>query len=199
VSLLPQPHLIIVCGVPGSGKSTFASRAADRWGASRFASETFANELGDAARTVSGDLSKQAIVHAYSAMAIAVRDSLANSKLVVAVGSFRSDEQRGRFRDIARDVGTNVTTIRIVCSVDTAAERVRSRLANGERGPTENAIRQIEAELNRATGIDITVRNDSSLGDFYQKIDAVMQAYAPPFCDWPNLRSLSNLDRLRSE
>jgi predicted kinase len=137
-------------------------------------------------------------------MAIAVRDSLANNKLVVAVGSFRSDEQRRQFRDIARAVGTNVTTIRIVCSVDTAAERVRSRLANGERGPTENAIRQIEAELNRATGIDITVRNDSSLDEFYQKIDAVMQAYAPPFCDqntsgWPNLRSLSNLGGLRSE
>jgi predicted kinase len=200
-----QPHLIIVCGVPGSGKSTFASRAADRWRASRFASETFANELGDAARTVSGDLSRQAIVHAYSAMAIAVRDSLASNKLVVAVGSFRSDEQRRRFRDIARDVGTNATTIRIVCSVDTAAERVRSRLANGERGPTENAIRQIEAELNRATGIDITVRNDSSLDEFNQKIDAVMQAYAPPFCDqntlgWPNLRSLSRIwTGLRSE
>ena len=139
VFFMLQPHLIIVCGIPGSGKSTFARQVADRWGASWFASETFANKLGDAARNVSGDLSKQGIAHAYSAMANAVRDSVANNKLVIAVGSFRSDEQRRRFRDIARDVGANVTTIRILCPVGTAAERVRSRLANGERGPTENA------------------------------------------------------------
>jgi predicted kinase len=63
-----RPRLIIVCGVPGSGKSTFALHAADRWGAVRFASETFAEQLGAAARTASGDLSKEAIVHAYSVM-----------------------------------------------------------------------------------------------------------------------------------
>jgi len=75
-----KPRLIIVCGVPGSGKSTFALHVADRWGAVRFASETFAEELGAAARTASGDLSKEAIAHAYGAMAAAVRESLATSK-----------------------------------------------------------------------------------------------------------------------
>jgi predicted kinase len=97
-----RPHLIIVCGVPGSGKSTFAVRAADRWGAVRFASETFAEELGAAARTASGDLSKQAIAHAYAAMGAAVADALVTNKLVIAVGSFRSEEQRSCFRTIAK-------------------------------------------------------------------------------------------------
>ena len=36
-----RPRLIIVCGVPGSGKSTFALHVSDRFGAVRFASETF--------------------------------------------------------------------------------------------------------------------------------------------------------------
>jgi predicted kinase len=171
-----RAHLIIVCGVPGSGKSTFALHAADRWGAVRFASETFAEELGAAARTASGDLSKEAIIHAYSAMGAAVTDSLAINKLVVAVGSFRSEEQRRRFRDIAKCSGASVTTLRIVCPVETAAKRIRSRLASGERGPTEKAILQIDAELNQARDIDAVLTNDSSVEHFNRRVDEVIQA-----------------------
>jgi len=170
-----RPRLIIVCGVPGSGKSTFALHVADRWGAIRFASETFAEALGAAARTALGDLSKEAILHAYAAMGAAVRDSLATNKLVVAVGSFRSEEQRRRFRDIATSSGASVTTVRIVCSVETAAKRIRSRRAIGERGPNEEAILQIDAALDRASDIDIVLTNESSVEEFHRKIDALIQ------------------------
>ena len=168
------PCLMVVCGVPGSGKSTFAFRAAERWGAVRFASETFAEELGTAARTVSGDLSKRAIAHAYSAMGAAATDALAKHRLTVVVGSFRSEELRRQFRDIAESAGANVTILRIVCSVETAAERIRARLAFGERGPTQEAIFQIGAELDQASDIDIMLTNDLSLDRFYQRVDAVM-------------------------
>ena len=170
-----RKHLIIVCGVPGAGKSTFALHVADRWGAVRFASETFAEELGAAARTASGDLSKEAIVHAYSAMGSTVMDTLATNKLVVAVGSFRSQEQRNRFRDIAKWSNAGVITLRIVCPIETAAKRIRSRLASGERGPSEKAIRQIEAELNRASDFDSVLTNDSSVEYFHQRVDEWIQ------------------------
>jgi predicted kinase len=174
-----RQHLMIVCGVPGSGKSTFALRAADRWGAVSFASETFAKELGAAARTASGDLSKQAIAHAYAAMAAAATDALSNNKLAVVVGSFRSEELRSRFRKIAKDGGANATTLRIVCSPETAAERIRARRAFGERGPTHETILQISAELDQANDIEIVLTNDSSLEYFDQKVDAVMRIF-----DW---------------
>jgi predicted kinase len=169
-----RPHLTIVCGVPGSGKSTFALRAADRWGAISFASETFAEELGAAARTASGDLSKQAIAHAYTSMGAAATGALATNKLVVAVGSFRSEELRSRFRSIAKNAGAEVTAVRIVCSAETAAERIRARFAFGERGPNQETISQIAAELDQASDIDIMLTNKLSLECFYQKIDAVM-------------------------
>jgi len=168
-------RLLIVCGVPGSGKSTFALRAAERWGAVRFASETFAEQLGAAARTASGDLTKEAIAHAYSAMGAAVADALATNKLVIAVGSFRSEEQRSRFRTIAKSCGASVTTLRVVCPVETAAKRIRARLALGERGPDEKAIRQIADGLNGADDIDLVLTNDSSMEDFHGRIDSVLE------------------------
>lgn len=168
-------RLLIVCGVPGSGKSTFALRAAERWGAVRFASETFAEELGPAARTASGDLTKEAIAHAYSAMGASVADALATNKLVIAVGSFRSEEQRSRFRAIAKSRGASVRTLRVVCPVETAAKRISARLALGERGPDEKALRQIEDGLNGAADIDLVLTNDSSMEDFHRRIDAVLE------------------------
>jgi uncharacterized protein len=169
-------HLFIVCGVPGAGKSTLAHRAVERWGAVSFASETFADELGAAARTASGDLSKQAIAHAYSSMGAAVAASLATGKLVVAVGSFRADDQRARFRDIAQQAGASVTTLRVVCPTETAAERVRLRLASGERGPTADAISQIDVQLSRANDVDIVLTNDTTVEDFHRRTDALIQA-----------------------
>jgi predicted kinase len=172
---MSRSHLVIVCGIPGAGKSTFALRAAERWVAVRFASETFAEELGAAARTASGDLTKEAIAHAYSAMGAAVANALATNKLVIAVGSFRSEEQRSRFRAIAKSCGASGTTLRVVCSVETAAKRIRARLALGERGPDEKALRQIEDGLNGADDIDLVLTNDSSTEDFHRRIDAVLE------------------------
>jgi predicted kinase len=168
-------HLIIVCGVPGAGKSTLARYAGDRRGAARFASEIFAEQLGAGARTVSGDLTKEAIAHAYSAMGAAVAGALTTNKLVIAVGSFRSEEQRSRFRAIAKSCGASVTTLRVVCPVETAAKRIRARLALGERGPDEKAIRQIAHGLNRASDIDLVLTNDSSMEDFHRQIDDLLE------------------------
>jgi predicted kinase len=170
-----KPHLIIVCGVPGAGKSTLAGYAADRWGAARFASETFAEQLGAAARTASGDLTKEAIAHAYSAMGAAVASALTTSKLVIAVGSFRSEEQRSRFRAIAKSSGASVTTLRVACPVETAAKRISARLALGERGPDAKALRQIEDGLNGADDVDLVLTNDSSTEDFHRRIEAVLE------------------------
>jgi predicted kinase len=189
---MARPRLIIVCGVPGSGKSTFAARAVDRWQAVAFASEAFAEELGAVARTASGDLSKQAIAHAYAAMGIAVTNALAKSKLTVAVGSFRTEELRKRFRDIAESSEASATTLRIVCSAETAADRVRARLANGERGPTLETISRIDAELDRANDVEIMLINNLSLEHFYRKADAVMQAL-----DWACENDASNADIAR--
>jgi predicted kinase len=108
-------------------------------------------------------------------MGAAVADALATNKLVIAVGSFRSEEQRSRFRAIAKSCGASVTTLRIVCPVETAAKRIRARLALGERGPDEKAIRRIEQALNGADDIDLILTNDSPMADFHRRIEALLE------------------------
>src|SRR5260370_32703845 len=142
-------RLLVVCRIPGAGMSSLARRAVVRWDAVSFASETFAEALGAAARTASGDLSKEAIAHAFSAMAGAVADALSTHRLVIAVGSFRSEKKRRRFPGIAIRAGASVTTLRIFFSIETAAPRGRARLASGGRGPTAGGLGRGHAPPNR--------------------------------------------------
>ena len=172
---MAKPRLVVVCGVPGSGKSTLAHHAVQRWNAVSFASETFADALGADARTTSGDLSPQAVAHAYSAMGDAVAAALKTSRLVFAVGAFRSEDQRRRFRDIAKRAGASATVLRVSCPVDTAAERVHSRLASGERGPTREAIGQIDATLSWASDIDVVLANEQSVENYYGQVDRLIE------------------------
>ena len=175
--MMTTTRLLIVCGVPGAGKSTLTRHAAERWGAITFASETFAEQLGPTGRSASGDLTREAVAHAYAAMGQAAEESLGKHDLVVVAGSFRSQDQRERFRKLAVAQNAHVTTLRVFCPAALAAERVRARRAMGERGPNEEAIREIDEELNRAIDIDTFMTNDGSIGDFHQRIDAAMQSH----------------------
>ena len=64
--------------------------------------------MGPAARDSAGDLTQQAIAYAYTAMATAVKTSLSVNPLVLAVGSFRSEDQRRQFREIGTLVDARV-------------------------------------------------------------------------------------------
>ena len=173
--MIETRRLIIVCGVPGAGKSTFASRLVAQWSAASYASETYTASLGPAARTASGDLSTEAIDHAYSAMEQAVSQALGAGGLVVAVGAFRSEALRGRFREIAKRIQVPATTLRISCSVAAAAKRVRARKAHGESGPTEFVIGQIDVELDRASDIDLVLHNNETVEHLYPQADALIK------------------------
>jgi hypothetical protein len=171
-------RLLIVCGVPGAGKSTLARHAVDRWDAVSYASESFAAELGPAARNASGDLTPKAIAHAYSAMAAKARVSLQAGSLVMVVGSFRAQEQRRGFRDLATAIGVPATTLRISCPAEIAARRVLARRAEGENGPDEAAIRRIGAELDRADDVDVIITNDASIELLRERADALMAEFS---------------------
>lgn len=171
-----QRHLIIVCGVPGAGKSTFAERLATDWSAKSFASESFTRVLGEAARDESGDLTREAVARAYAEMEKAVADAMKVANLVVAVGAFRSETLRNNFRRLAAGGSIVTKTLRISCAVSEAARRVRVRRALGERGPNESVIAQIDAELARARDIDVVIENDSTIAQFFEQADAFAKA-----------------------
>ena len=127
------------------------------------------------ARDSAGDLTQQAIAYAYTAMATAVKTSLSVNPLVLAVGSFRSEDQRRQFREIGTLVDARVITVRITCPAEMAARRVGARRADGENGPDEKAIRRISAEeWTERNDIDINIRNEASIEALQKSADALI-------------------------
>jgi predicted kinase len=172
--------LIILCGVPGAGKSTLARHAVDHWQAASHASENFASQLGPNARDSAGDFTPEAIAYAYRAMAAAVKTSLKQNRLVLAVGSFRAADQRRHFREIGGAVGARVITVRIACPSAIAATRIRARKAEGENGPDEEAIQGISVELDLANDVDFVISNDTSIQLFCARADELILQGALP-------------------
>jgi predicted kinase len=130
--------------------------------------------LGPHARNSAGDLSDKAIEYAYDTMEREVAKALTKFNLVLAVGSFRSERRRNRFRGVGEQRGAGVIILRVACSGSIAAQRVLARLAHGEEGPDRAAIDRIESELARATDIDIVLHNESSIDEFRQRTDELM-------------------------
>jgi predicted kinase len=174
--MVSKPRLIILCGVPGAGKSTLAEHLRSRWGAVVFASENCAAELASGGRGPSGDLTVEAIEHAYSAMIGAASRFLLPGNLVVVVGSFRSERQRNGFRRIARILGAEVMTLRVACSAEMAAHRVHVR---GESGPNIAKIKEIERALNSASDVEATVENETTKEDLQRSADVLLGFVGP--------------------
>jgi predicted kinase len=107
-------------------------------------------------------------------MAMAAKRALQASTLVLTIGSFRAQEHRRRFRDMATGIGAQVTIVRISCSAEIAADRVLARRAEGENGPNEAAIRHISAELDRADDVELIISNDGSIELLCKRADALM-------------------------
>jgi predicted kinase len=152
-----SPGLVIVCGLPASGKSTLAARIAVELGWPLFAKDRFKELLFDTGdvdpdrfdRTQSGQLGGQAI-----AMLFDVATTLIEARVDVVVESnFRPHLARQDFaplveRSRARQIHCTIERERIV-------ERYRSRFERDDRHPVhvdDVAIDELEGQIDAGFG-----------------------------------------------
>jgi len=171
-------HIMIICGVPGAGKSTLAAHVVERWGAVAHESDDFVNGLIEGGRTSAGDFTDEALEQAYQSMGNAVVESLKTHWLVLAVGAFRTVDQRKMFRQIADQAGVGTTAILVDTPAEVAAERVKARSQRGRLGPTSTVIDDISAQLDAAMDIDFAITNGTTTKRFQERIDSVMTSLA---------------------
>lgn len=145
-------RLVVVGGLPGTGKSTVADGLGDALGATVLRSDEVRKELGDqpidrpaAAAYGEGLYTAERTADTYGEVLRRARVALGMGESVVLDASFTDDTWRDAARRLASDADADLTELR--CRVDpgVAADRIRRRLAAG--GGASDATPAIAAAM----------------------------------------------------
>jgi len=141
--------LVVMTGLSGSGKSSFALGLAERLGGIRVRSDVERKRLFGFApqdRTERGIYSPEATVRTYDRMAQVARAALLSGVPAVVDGAFLKRFERDRFRGLAKDLGARFTLVSCEAPADVLRARVAARHRAGD-DPSEADVEVLERQI----------------------------------------------------
>jgi hypothetical protein len=133
-----EVRLVLVGGLPGTGKSTVASGVADRLGADLLGTDTVRKELARMRHSehaysapFEGLYAPSATAEVYRELLGRARIALENGDSVVLDASWLDPGHRAAARDLAARTHSTITELCCVVDVRVAEERIRARAAHG--------------------------------------------------------------------
>lgn len=114
-----QTVLIVILGLPGTGKTTFARALAARTGARHLNTDMLRVELG-----LRGQYDETTKARVYDELLRLTRNALKQGTPVVLDGTFYRQAFRDRITDLAQETGAVLKWIELTASPETVKERV---------------------------------------------------------------------------
>ncbi len=125
------PVLIMMCGLPGTGKSHAARAIARPFEAMVIRTDVVRKELARSASLDQADLySNDATRQTYARVLERAMDELEHGRTVIVDATFSQTQQRDMFIRAARDRGNPYVLIEITCEEATVRHRLRQRAAD---------------------------------------------------------------------
>lgn len=116
------PRLVVVCGLPGVGKSTVARAVADRLDADVLRTDVVRKELFE-----NPEYTSEESAAVYDELLARARERLAAGAPVVLDATFKTRTRRREARDLAEDVGAEFRLIYVDCDTDVVERRIAAR------------------------------------------------------------------------
>lgn len=130
-----QVPLVVVGGLPGTGKSTLARRLAEQRGWTVVRSDEVRKELfgpsTDRSGFKEGIYTEEATAKVYEAMMSRAGELLGMGEPAIVDASFSSASHRRRAAEVAASRGSPLIQLRCTASAEEAAKRIQGRLAEG--------------------------------------------------------------------
>lgn len=117
-----EPSLVVVCGLPGTGKTTVAAAVAERLDAERLRTDVVRKELFPEPEYT--DAEAEAV---YEELLARAGEHLAADRTVVLDGTFHERAYRDAAAAVADERAVPLTVVRVTCDRDVVRERIRAR------------------------------------------------------------------------
>jgi uncharacterized protein len=164
--------LILVTGLPGSGKSTVARLVAERLGALVINSDTLRRELFPVARTYDSK-ETQAIIKETERR---TRDLLSKGETVVLDALFTKQRPREEYRRLAGELGVPYVIVHVTASEDAIRQRLEARPHTGDASEAT-----FEYYLNRRphfepiAGDHFRIDNSGELPELEENVESLLE------------------------
>lgn len=167
-------RLVVVCGLPGVGKSTVAERAATVLDGQLVRTDVVRKSL---VRDPTYDEVEDR--RTYDAVLERARRHLSRGEFVVLDGTFRRAAQRERALAEARSVGAAFSLVRVTCPPGVVAERLAAR--TDDASDADFAVhRELRDRFESVTLPHETVRNTGPLDRTLREVDRLLGASTSP-------------------
>lgn len=117
-----HPILIVIFGLPGTGKTTFATLLSNQLGITHFNTDIIRSLLG---KSQQYDEENKAFI--YDGMLNRTRLEFEKGKSVIVDATFYKEELRKRFKDLAQEYDVSVKWIEVCAGEDVVKKRVSTK------------------------------------------------------------------------
>lgn len=150
------PNLVVVCGLPGVGKSRVSRAIADRLDATLIRTDVVRKSLFDDPQYTTAETERT-----YAAVRDRAREALADGDRVVLDGTYRSRPFREAVAEMAADLGIDCQFVHVTCDEDVVRERIRQRTDTVSDATYENH-RELKSEFDAFACPHVTIDNSGA-------------------------------------
>lgn len=158
--------LVVVCGLPGAGKTTVSAAVANRLDAPRLRTDVVRTEvLDDPAYTPSETR------RVYAALFGRAREAVDGEGAVVLDGTFKFEAQRATAAELADELGVPFRLVRVDCEERVVRERIAAR--EGDASDADFEVYGIIRDAFEPIARDhVVVDNSGALEETMAQVDA---------------------------
>ena len=162
-----QAQLVVVCGLPGAGKTTVSENIAERLDGQLYRTDVIRKELFR-----DPDYTPEEREAVYAELHRRAKATLDAGRSVVLDGTFKYREHRGESRRAAQNLDVPLALVQVVCDEDVVRERIRAR--SGDASDADFEIhRQYQREFEAIAGLFTRVDNSGPLTETLRQVDSL--------------------------